>query len=53
MPRMLLDTLDRRLIALLQADARTTTDDGQRLWTEYVRFGKSAPHLMVQSTMQL
>jgi len=27
MPRMLLDTLDRRLIALLQADARTSTAD--------------------------
>lgn len=34
-------------------DENTTNDRGQVVWNEYVRFGKSAPHLMVQSTLTL
>jgi hypothetical protein len=34
-------------------DANVTNQAGMVVWNEYVRFGKSAPHLMVQSTMPL
>jgi hypothetical protein len=34
-------------------DANVTNQAGMVVWNEYVRFGKSAPHLMVQSTMSL
>jgi hypothetical protein len=34
-------------------DANTTNNRGLIVWNEYMRFGKSAPHLMVQSTMNI